>query len=759
MKMGNNNYKVYILIKSVIIIFLCLAFSIKINGITSDIFIIPLNFVINKCNIGNIGSGAYFGYVTSGDVNQIYLVVKNLIETGNILTNSRLGAPFISELHDFPMVLTFNFEILVLRLIYAVYPNIFVALNIYYVILPAVFGIIAFFSLRSLDTPDWINMGAAIVYAFLPFYFMRGMEHFALTAYQFVPLAFLMCVWGYQHKIFESFSKKQIFGNYRNWLTVFFCLLIVNNGNGYWQPFSCFFLLLTGIIIFLDTKMWKRALACLIPMGFIIVFFMISIYPFFHYQAEYGRNTIVGKRPMIDSELYGLKISQMLMPYEIPGNTNLEQRFKDYYKTVPLTNENVSSNLGLIGSTGFLVLLFNLLLRKNDSYCLLSLFSRLNVCAVLFATIGGFSAITFVFIGSGVMLRGFNRISVYIAFLAIAAMCLCAQKLLENLDGRGYTICRICICLLFVIHFVFIYSWFHKKPDYAALNEQYQSDKQFVADIETSLPEGVMIYQLPYHKFPEAGPVNEMKDYDLFTGFLHSKKLRWSYGAMKGRKGDQWHEWIASFPMNKRIKMLSLVGFQGIYIERRAYKQKELEELEAELVSLLNVNPIESKDKHLVFYSMKSFNDSYLSRYTHEEIYKLHNDLLSRGIMINVKGVSHIEKDSHGNTWRWMDKNDKIDFEYHGKPYDKEIKLSISAGASSEANLKVDINGNLFTYKIFNKPTSIVIPAHFRQGKNTIELCTDADKVNAPKDKRSMYMRLFNCDINEDTLLPSLVIK
>ena len=268
-----------------------------------------------------------------------------------------------------------------------------------------------------------------------------------------------------------------------------------------------------------------------------------------------------------------------------------------------------------------------------------------------------------------------------------------------------------------------------------------------------------MVYQLSYHKFPESGPVNKMNDYQLLTGFLHSQKLRWSYGAMKGREGDQWHEWIASLPLNKRIKIFSLVGFQGIYIERRAYKQKELEELEAELVSLLNVNPIESKDKNLAFYSMKSYNDSYLSKYTHEDIHKLHNILLSRGSRLNVKGLSHIEKDSHGNTWRWMDKNVKIGFEYQGKPYDKEIKLSIAAGASSEANLKVDINGNLFTYKIYNKPISIVIPAHFRQGKNIIELYTDADKVNAPKDKRSMYMRLINCDINEDTLLPSLAIK
>ena len=752
MKIENRNSIVYVLVKTIIIIFLCLAFSIKINGITSDIFDIPLIFVVNESNIGNIGSGANFGYVTSGDVNQIYLVVKNLIETGNPLMNSRLGAPFISELHDFPMVLTFNFEIFVLRLIFAFYPNIFAALNIYYVLLPALIGTTAFFTLRSLDTPDWLNMGGALVYAFLPFYFMRGMEHFALTAYQFVPLAFLMCVWGYQHKIFSSFSKKELIGNYRNWLSLFFCLLIANNGNGYWQPFSCFFLLMTALVIFLNTQKWKPVLSCLVPIMLITVFFLVTLTPFIQYQIKHGRNLEVGKRLVTETDLYGLKISQMFLPYEVPGNTHLEKNIKNYLETASLTNENASSHLGMIGSIGFLLLLLNLLHFGGANVSLLEVFSRLNICAVLLATVGGFASITSAILGSGILLRGYNRISVYIAFLAVAAMCLCIQKLLKKLDGRGYTVCSISICLLFVIHFVFIYSWFHKEPDYVALNERCQSDKQFVVAIETSLPEGAMIYQFPYHKFPEAGPVNRMHDYQLFTGFLHSQKLRWSYGVMKGREGDAWHEWVASLPLEKRLKVLSLIGFQGIYIDRRAYKHDELEK---ELSELLSVNPLDSHDKKLTFYSMRNYNKTYLKQYSEHERKKVSNALLSRAVKIS--GVSYIEKDTNGMRWQWLDKDVIITFENHGDPYDREIRLNIAAGSSHEANLWVTLNGKQYSYIIHNQMTTITIPAHFKQGLNHIELKTDAAKVIAPGDKRSMYMRLINSDLLR--ILPPFELK
>lgn len=621
---------IFTTVKIIIIVLTCLLFSVKANGITGAIFNVPLSFVVNGESIDYIGHGNNFGYITSNDVIGYYVVEKNLLETGSILTYPRLGAPFTGEFYDFPMYLVFNFEILVLRFILFIYPDPVVALNIYYVILPALIGISAFFALRSLDTPDWINMGGAVAYAFLPFYFMRALEHFALTAYQFVPLAFLICVWGYQQKIFSSFSKKEFVGNYRNWLTILFCLLIANNGNGYWQAFSCFFILLTGVMAFLDTKKWKNFLSCLIPIGLIVAFFLFAISPFIHYQMIHGRNPEVGKRLVTEADVYGLKLSQMLLPYEFPGDTDLETRAKTYLKKAPLTNENATSYIGVAGALGFLLLLFTLLRREKDSSVLLDLFARLNICAVLLAIIGGFATIGTVFLGSGIMLRSYNRISVYIAFLGISAVCLYIQKLLEKTDDRKRQMCRIGAFLLFVSHFVFLYSWFHNQPDYAKLNERYQSDKQFVAAIESSLPEKAMVYQMPYRKFPEAGRINQMADYQHFTGFLHSQKLRWSYGGMKGRSGDAWQRKVAALPLRKKLEVLSIVGFEGIYIDRRAYKPKESGKLEKELKDVLKTLPLESRNKNLVFFSMNNYNHAFLKKFKKSQLTKMRKRIIQQ---------------------------------------------------------------------------------------------------------------------------------
>lgn len=50
-------------------------------------------------------------------------------------------------------------------------------------------------------------------------------------------------------------------------------------------------------------------------------------------------------------------------------------------------------------------------------------------------------------------------------------------------------------------------------PAYDTIEAEYTSDKEFVEAIEDELAPGSMIYQLPYHKYPEDGPVNDMADY------------------------------------------------------------------------------------------------------------------------------------------------------------------------------------------------------------------------------------------------------
>ena len=696
----------------------------------------------------------------AGGDDSFYLVlVKNMMDEGNVVTSTRLGAPFGANFCDFPAVFTMRFDLLVIRLFTIFSANPFVAVSLYYISLPMLIGVSAFLSLHEMGMNRWISAGGAICFAFLPFYFFRGLGHFGLTTYEFVPLAFLLCVWGYRQEIFSPLTRSAFFANRRNWLALLFCVLIANNGNGYWAPFSCFFLLMTAVFAFWDTGKRMMAAPCLIAIGLITVFFLISISPSITYRIEHGKNPMVGQRAVIGPEVFGLKIAQLVIPYEIPGDTAWERETKEYHDNAPLVNENRTSYLGLIGTIGFFALLFHAFrLQAARQLEIVELFTRLNLAGTLLALIGGLATVFTVVIGKGIMLRAYNRISVFLGFLAISAVCFGIDRLWRTAEGWKKYFFVVSAGMLFVAHFALLYPWVRHDMDFGTLNSSFQNNRQFIADIESELPAGAMVYQMPYYPFPEPERlIHRMEPYQLFTGFLHSDTLRWSYGAMKGRGDDAWQTRVAALPLEERLKVLSFAGFSGVYVERRAYTVEEREKLEGELAKRLQVEPLESADRQMVFYSMASYNKKLLEEYTKEEQTEILNELfrgqLYRGM--DCKGIYMVEQDTAGHRWQWMDRVAEWEIVHEGDVYLREMTVTIAAGAAPSAHLKVTVNEEQFSYTICQEGTRIVIP--LRLGGNRIRLETDAPKVYAPQDGRSMYMRFLEGYAEDDFLPPLLV--
>ena len=135
----------------------------------------------------------------------------------------------------------------------------------------------------------------------------------------------------------------------------------------------------------------------------------------------------------------------------------------------------------------------------------------------------------------------------------------------------------------------------------------YNSDKKFVENIENTLGENAMVFQLPYHEYPEGGPVNNMTDYHLFIGYLHSKTLRWSYGGIKGREASEWSKYATSLPLNEMLEYICKAGFTGLYIDARAYREDELQELKSNIYNLINTNETISENGNLIFYDLRPY--------------------------------------------------------------------------------------------------------------------------------------------------------
>lgn len=538
-----------------------------------------------------------------------------LTEGSTVVETDRLGAPYGYTGYDFYASSFHGFDNMLLKILVGITNQPALAVNLLFLLLFPMISLSSYFVLRQMRVKQWVAVGGALTYAFMPYLFMRGMNHFVLASYYFVPVSILYCVWIYQDDNFMCFNKG-FFKNWKNWFAIILSACIANNGIAYYAFFTCFFLVVTGLVKALKEKKLRYFGKACSLIGFVVLFMLISLIPTFNYILKNGVNDEGVVRTIDGVETYSLKIAQLFMPLNSHGNSYLEGIINEYNEAMPLVNENYMSYLGVMGCIGFLILLVVLFLKNMGDdkpfKVQLEILSLLNIAGILLATIGGFGSLFGLLVTA--MIRCYNRISIFIAFIAIAAVCILLSVLCDriwSIEKYGAVV-RNCIYGGFaaVISFVMLWGIWFQYPglmyDYMGFKEYFISDKEFIESIEARLPEGAMIYQLPYHEYPEGGSVNDMNDYDLWVGYIHSKNLRWSYGGVVGREADNWLRTIDNSDIPDMIKKIKEKGFQGIYIDRRAYEDDELYELESKLEKELGVQPMISGNKKLSFFHINN---------------------------------------------------------------------------------------------------------------------------------------------------------
>jgi len=97
-----------------------------------------------------------------------------------------------------------------------------------------------------------------------------------------------------------------------------------------------------------------------------------------------------------------------------------------------------------------------------------------------------------------------------------------------------------------------------------------------------------------------------MSDYDHLRAYLHSRTLRWSYGAIKGRHGDGRQRTIAKLPADEMVHALQSAGFEGIYLDRYGYEDNGAG-IEKKLTRLLGQPLLVSPNKRWCFFKLSRY--------------------------------------------------------------------------------------------------------------------------------------------------------
>jgi hypothetical protein len=150
------------------------------------------------------------------------------------------------------------------------------------------------------------------------------------------------------------------------------------------------------------------------------------------------------------------------------------------------------------------------------------------------------------------------------------------------------------------------YRWFSTKIVTARQTEAvepWQQDEVFFRELETRYPRAA-VYTLPYVLFPEAYLPGEYYGNSQSRGILHSRSLRFSYGAMRGRETDQLLRDLAILPYPEQVRQLVLHDFQLIWIDQRGYPEALRPQVRQSYEALLGPAVLTSADQMQVVFDL-----------------------------------------------------------------------------------------------------------------------------------------------------------
>jgi hypothetical protein len=531
-------------------------------------------------------------FAYTGDATLNLTLIKGVLENAWYFENPDLGAPNGQELYDYPVISQETLNLLLFRILGLGTGDPALVINLFFLLTFPLTALTAFIVLRRLAVSRGIALVIALLYAFLPYHFQRGEVHVFLAAYYAVPLGAYLAL--------AVFRGDRLFGRWRPTLiTAVMCAVVATaSGSGYYAVFTVVLVVVAALLAFLVRREREALVAGGAVVAAIAAVSLVQVAPTIVYRAANGTNDQVAKRFWFESENYGLRLTNLLLPVDGHRIDALARLKNEYTEQIPQT-EARSASLGIVASLGFVWLVAVAVaacagVGRRYELGLHAGLAALTVTAVLVATTGGLS--TFIAV-IWPQIRSWNRLSVFIAFFSLAAVAL----LLGLLERRLRVL--VFAGLLAVVLAVGVYDQTTRAyvPPYDAVEAAWRADAGAFSTLDDGLPPGARVLQVPYEPFPEpaAAPVGI---YEQGKGYLHSDDLRWSWGAMRGRPED-WAATIAGKPATQIVPAARSEGFAGIVLDRLALGEAATA-TEAEYRAAVGTTPIQTPGGRYVFFRL-----------------------------------------------------------------------------------------------------------------------------------------------------------
>jgi phosphoglycerol transferase len=688
------------------------------------------------------------------DANSHAALIKNTLERGWYETNPRLGAPFQQEFHDFPMA--DNLHLAVAKAAGLVIDDYAVFVNLYYLFGFVLAAWTALWVLRWLGITPAVSVVMSVLFTMVPYHFLRGEVHFFLAAIYPIPLAVFLLISALRGD--RLTADRPGWRRFASWpfLRYVLAALILGSASSYYAIFTLLLLGVAGLAAAFRGRSLRRAAPAAVLVGLLAAVQFANLLPDMLYARSHGENLAVAHRSPEETEIYSLKLAQLVLPmdyHRIDSWAGLRQRYGSHF---PVPSEGARVSLGAVGAVGFLwLLVLPLLALAGNGWAgidrRLQELSLFSVTAFLLATTGGIS--TLIALLATTQLRAWNRMTILLAFLALAAVAVLLDQAGRRLLRRPRGSVLLAALLVAVLTFgVFDQTSNAFIPDYLKLKNDYTNDRVFVHRIEAALPRGAMVYQLPYVPFPEWPPVVKMIDYDHLRGYLHSKHLRWSYGGVKGRPTSDWQNGINQQPVATIATAVAAAGFQGLWVDRFGYSDGGLS-IETEIRRVVGPESFASGNGRMSFYDLRPFAQRVRASMSDAAFRELVEVVLHPTRLVLGKGFFPVESGS-GHVWSWTKPRAVMRIVQPG-PSTRAVTLTLALNAGEPGPFFAKFrlpDGTEQTFAVTNTASPVVLPMRLARGEHEIVITTNAEAHPGAGDTRDIKLQVLDSGVSEDLL-------
>jgi phosphoglycerol transferase len=495
--------------------------------------------------------------VPAGDALAFHAWIRNTVETGWYEVGTRLAAPYVQNNHPYSVTDELVFAAIgkvLVPLLGGVGPAVTL-----WVVLSFPFAAIA-----AVGVARHLRIGAAasvvigVAFALLPDHFIRGTGHFSLATSWVIPLGVLGAL-SLVHPPRVTGRRRVLFE-----VAILAGLVAVSLVNAYYAVFSGFLVAAAGIGGAVLLRSWRvllttaaRGLALVVPLAVSLVLDRLYL------PSPQGYDSFAATRSLADAEVYGGKISAMLLPASAHRFTVLRD-IRTAYDTI-FPNPAEGAALGLVATLGFLGLVCWAVLSywRRDTDVgdpRLRSLAALTWVGLFVFVVGGVGTVWALLLDGGGM-RVWSRMHVFLALLALLALGIALDRVRRAGVRAGLVVALTAVAVVDQTSPVY-------QPDFGFAARTRADVTALTAAIEERTDAGAMVYQYPHVSFPVPNRTTApASPYDGFLPYLHSGDVRWSYGGLQGDPTADWQLALGTRPLAEQLALLGAAGFAGVLVD------------------------------------------------------------------------------------------------------------------------------------------------------------------------------------------------